>query len=92
MSSRSYAASLACCGATAQLKYAKGPPRWCSTAPKPVPEASQSTTNGRSKSGSCKTGPSVSARFNAVNACSAAGVQRKASFFSSWVRGRATVP
>jgi len=37
--------------AKGRLKKASGPDPWCSTAPKPVLEASQCTTNCRSKSG-----------------------------------------
>jgi len=52
MSSRSYTGSLACCGATARLKNAYAPSPWCSIAPNPAPDASQSTMNRLEKSGS----------------------------------------
>jgi hypothetical protein len=72
-----------------RLKNAMGLPPWCNTAPKPVPDTSQSTMNNLSKYGSCRTGVVVSASFNASNAAAAAGVHRNASRLSSCVNGLA---
>ena len=52
MSSRSYAASLACRGVIGLLKNALGSPPWCRTAPKPEPDTPHSTVKTVVKSGS----------------------------------------
>jgi hypothetical protein len=74
MSSRSYAARERWRGATGRLKKAMGCLSWSSTALNPCVEASHSTTKGRVKSGSAKTGAEVTAVLRAVNATAASSV------------------
>ena len=92
MSSRSYAASLRCLAAKGLLKNARAPSPWWSTVPKPDPEASQSTVNGLSKSGSCRTGAVESACLRASKADVASGVHAKLSFLRRAVSGATSVP
>lgn len=75
-----------------QLKYAIG--RWfCDkTAPKPWPDASDSTTNGWEKSERVNTGTIVMAIFSRLKADSAASPHLKLSFLSCSVKGQAMDP
>ena len=75
-----------------RLKKAIGPSSWCSTAPKPEPEASQSTTKSRVKSGKWRTGAADSAAFSLPKAVDAASVHWKLFFRSSCVSGVAMAP
>jgi hypothetical protein len=68
------------------------PSPWWRTAPKPMPEASQSTMNGMSKSGIWRTGPVVRARLRAANAVVASSSQEKASHRRRRVSGAAMRP
>lgn len=80
-------------GGERQAEECQGPSPWC----KLVPEASQLTMNGRSKSGICRTGPER-AHLSTVNASgtsgvqSTLGVQSKESLRRSHVRGGAMEP
>jgi hypothetical protein len=79
-------------GAHCLLKNAIGPCPWCRTVSNPELEASQSTMNGSSKLGSCRTGPVMRASFRASKAAIAFGVHWNASFFMSAVSGAAMAP
>jgi hypothetical protein len=68
-----------------------GPCPWCRTTPNPEPEASQSTMNGSSKLGSCRTRLVVRASFNASKAAVASRVQWS-TFFRSAVSGVVMAP
>jgi hypothetical protein len=62
------------------------------TAPKPVPEASHSTTMVTVKFGSRKTGGDILASLSLAKAVVAARVHEKAYFFKRTVRGAASMP
>jgi hypothetical protein len=79
-------------GAIGWLKKATGCPSWTSTAPKPVEDASHSTTNSLLKSGMARIGADDTAALSATKAAIATSSQAKPSFLRRAVKGAATVP
>lgn len=89
---RSYAVRPACRGAMERLKKTIASSPWCSTAPMPGPEASQSTMNDRSKSCSWNIGAMERTHLRSWNAISASSVHEKPSLGSRRVSGAAMAP